>query len=89
MKSLADSGYKSDTDGIVFEEKYDVRLIYANKYLVRFGSVRDLEIKFRILFGILDEGSLQYADKVSVDLTTPSKPTARADGNLDFSEFVD
>ena len=89
LKSLADSGYKSDTDGIVFEEKYDVRLIYANKYLVRFGSVRDLEIKFRILFGILDEGSLQYADKVSVDLTTPSKPTARADGNLDFSEFVD
>lgn len=89
LKSLADSGYKSDTDGIIFEEKFDVRLIYANKFLVRFGSVKDLEIKFRILFGILDEGSLQYADKVSVDLTTPSKPTARADGNLDFTEFTD
>ena len=89
LKSLADSGFKSDTDGIIFEEKYDVRLIYANKYLVRFGSVKESEIKFRLLFGILDEGSLQYADKVSVDLTTPSKPTARADGDLDFSEFTD
>jgi len=89
LKSLADSGYKSDTDGIIFEEKFDVRLIYANKYLVRFGSVKDLEIKFRILFGILDEGSLQYADKVSVDLTTPSKPTARADADLNFTEFTD
>ena len=89
LSELSDSGFLEQADGVVLEEKFDITLIYAEKYRIKFGDVGDLDAKFRVLFGILDEGSMQYADLVSVDLTTPSKATARADATLDISEFLD
>ena len=89
LSALKDSGFLPDSNAILLDEKFDVTLIYAKKFEVKFGSMTDLDVKFRILFGILDEGSMQYADAVSVDLTNPSKASARADVTLDLSEYYD
>lgn len=87
--ALAESGFLEQTDGIILDEKYNVVLIYDMKYKVIFGSIEDLNAKFRMFFEILNEGSMQYADKAVIDLRTPSKATARPDNTLDFSEFED
>ena len=42
-----------------------------------------------IVYEVLAEGSMQYAEKVSINLSDPSKATARADLTLDFSEYLD
>lgn len=89
LSALKDSGFLPDSNAVILEEKFDVTLIYAKKFSVKFGNTSDLDVKFRVLFGILDEGSMQYADTVSVDLTTPSRASARADNSLDFSEYID
>lgn len=89
LTALKNSGFLPDSSAVILDERFNITLIYANKFQIKFGDVSDLDVKFLVLFGILDEGSMQYADKVSVDLTTPSKATARADNNLDFSEFTD
>ena len=89
LRALRKHGFHYDANGVILNEKFDLTLIYAQKFSVVFGSPVDLDVKFRVLFEILSEGSMQYADKVAIDLTTPSKATARADSTLDFSEFVD
>jgi hypothetical protein len=89
LTALKDSGFLADSNAVLLDERFDVTLIYAKKFEVKFGKVSDLAVKFKILFGILDEGSMQYADAVSVDLTNPSKASARADVTLDLSEYYD
>lgn len=89
LTALKGSGFLPDSNAVLLNEKFDVTLIYAKKFKVQFGNTSDLEVKFRILFGILDEGSMQYADAVSVDLTNPSRASARADVTLDLSEYYD
>lgn len=89
LKALSESGFRPEADGVILEEKFDITLIYANTFKIYFGDARDLDVKFRVLFEILSEGSLQYADKGIIDLSNPSKAVARADNTLDFSEFAD
>ena len=89
LKSLKESGYHSDSNGVILTEKFEITLIYAEKYSINFGDPNDFDIKFRVLYEILAEGSTQYSDKASIDLSDPSKATARTDLTLDFSEFVD
>ncbi|MBE6583643.1 MAG: FtsQ-type POTRA domain-containing protein [Ruminococcaceae bacterium] len=89
LTALSDSGYRDDANGVILSEKFDVALIYAEKFKIRFGSVESLDVKFRILYEIFAEGSMQYADKAYIDLSTPSAATARPDPTLDLSEFVD
>jgi len=89
LSELKESGYHTDANGVILEEKFDVRLIYAEKFQVKFGNVSDLDVKFRVLYEILAEGSMQYSDKATVDLSDPTRPTARTDLTLDFSEYVD
>ncbi len=73
--------------GIDLTERFDIRVAYADKYLIRFGDSHDAEVKFRIFAGILVEGTLDYADLVSVDLSDPSRPTARPDLTIDFEPY--
>ena len=89
LSELKDSGYHEDSNGVILEEKFDISVIYAGKFKVKFGSVADLDVKFRVLYEILAEGSMQYSDMASIDLSDPTRPTARTDLTLDFSEFVD
>lgn len=89
LSKLEGSGFWDQADGVLLEEKYDVTLIYAQKYKIRFGSISEFDSKLRVLFGILDEGSTQYADKVEVDLSDPSAAIARPDPTLDLDEFID
>ena len=89
LESLLDSGFHDDANGVILTEKFDITLIYANKFRVKFGNSSDLDVKFRVFYEILAEGSTQYSDKVSVDLSDPTRATARTDLTLDFSEFVD
>lgn len=89
LSKLEDSGFWEQANGILLTEKYDITLIYADKYKIRFGSISELDSKLRVLFGILDEGSTQYADKVEIDLTDPSAAIARPDPTLDLDEFID
>ena len=89
LKNLKESGFHSDANGVILTQKFDITLIYAEKFSICFGNVNDLDEKFRVLYEILAEGSMQYAEKCSIDLTNPSRATARADLTLDFSEFID
>lgn len=89
LSKLEDSGFWEQANGILLTEKYDVTLIYADKYKIGFGSISELESKFRVLFGILDEGSTQYADKAEIDLSDPSAAIARPNPTLDLAEFID
>ncbi len=89
LKELKDSGYHKDANGVILNEKFEITLIYAGKYSINFGDPTDLDVKFRVLYEVLAEGSTQYADKVRIDLSEPSRATARTDLTLDFSEFVD
>ncbi len=89
LKALKESGYHSDANGVILTEKFEIILIYAEKYSINFGDPTDLDVKFRVLYEVLAEGSTQYMDKVSVDLSEPSRATARTDLTLDFSEFTD
>lgn len=89
LSELKDSGYHEDANGVILEEKFDVTVIYAEKFKVKFGNVSDLDVKFRVLYEILAEGSMQYSDLASIDLSDPTRPTARTDLTLDFSEYVD
>ncbi len=89
LKELKKSGYHAAADAVILDEKFDVTLIYSQKFSIRFGTAQDLDVKFRILYEILAEGSMQYAEKVAIDLSDPSKANARADLTLDFSEYID
>ena len=89
LTTLKASGYHSEANGVVLAEKFEVTLIYAKKFSIHFGNSNDLDVKFRVLYEILSEGSMQYTDKASIDLSDPSRATARPDPSLDFSEFVD
>jgi len=89
LSSLSKSGFRPDTDAVSLEQKFDITLIYAEKFEVRFGDKSDLDVKFRMLFEIMQEGSMQYAGKVHVDLSDPSKVVARADEGIDLNEYFD
>ncbi len=89
LSALKESGFHEEANGVILTEKFDITLIYAEKFSIRFGNSNDLEVKFRVLYEILAEGSTQYSDRVSVDLSDPSRATARTDLTLDFSEFID
>ena len=88
LTALKNSGYHSEANGVILTEKFEVTLIYAEKFSIHFGTSNDLDVKFRILYEILSEGSMQYTDKASIDLSDPSRATARPDPDLDFSEFI-
>ena len=89
LRLLKESGYHSDSQAIDLEEKFNVELVYADKFLIKFGDSRDLDVKFRLLFEILAEGSMNYASKGVIDVSNPSKAFARDDGSLDFSHYID
>ncbi len=89
LKTLKDSGFHTDANGVILTEKFDITLIYAEKFSITFGNSSDLDIKFRVLYEILAEGSTQYSDKARIDLSDPSCATARTDLTLDLSEYID
>ena len=90
LSELKSSGFLSQTDGVMLEEKFDVRIVYDMKYQVRFGNTRELGAKFKVLFGILREGTVaEYKEKTDIDVSVPSRATARVDLTLDFTEFDD
>ncbi len=89
LSELAESGYREDANAVILTEKFDITLIYGGKYSIRFGDISHLDVKFKVLYEILREGSMQYSDKVAIDLSDPSRASARTDMTLDFSEFVD
>ena len=89
LSKLKESGFLAQTDGVILDVKFAVTMIYDMKYKIDFGTVGDLDTKFNILFGILNDDAMKSMDKVSVDLGNPSEATARPDNSLDFSEFDD
>ena len=89
LRLLKESGYHSESQAIDLEEKFNIELVYANKFLIKFGDSRDLDVKFRLLFEILAEGSMNYASKGVIDISDPAKAFARADESLDFSKYID
>ena len=89
LTALSESKYHAAANGVILTEKFDVTLIYDGKYQIRFGSVSDLDVKLRILDEILEGGSLEHYDLVSVDISDTARPTARPDLTLDFSEYID
>lgn len=89
LNVLSESGFLEDSTGVDLRRRFDLRLLYAEKYQIVFGSPVDLDYKLRVVFGILEEGSTQYSDSVTVDVSSPSQATARTDDGIDRAEFVD
>ncbi len=90
LKALRKSYFLSQTDGIMLEEKFDIRIVCDLKYQVKFGNSASLNAKLGALFEVFEEGSVvEYKDSVIIDVSQPSRPTARTDATLDFSEFDD
>ncbi len=89
LRLLKESGYHADSQAIDLGEKFNVELVYADKFLIKFGDSRDLDVKFRLLFEILAEGSMNYASKGVIDVSDPARAFARADESLDFSQYID
>lgn len=90
LSALKDSYFLSQTDGIMLEEKFDIRIVCDLKYQVRFGNSASLGAKLGALFEVFEEGSaVEFKDNVIIDVSQPSRPTARVDTTLDFSEFDD
>lgn len=89
LSALKESGFSEQTDGVMLDVKFAVTIVYDMKYKVCFGDASELGPKFNILFGILNDEAMKSMEKVYIDLSTPSKATARPDNTLDFSEFDD
>lgn len=88
LKALLGSGFHEDADCVDLTQKFDIVLIYADKYEAKFGYVNDLEAKFNVFFKILEEGSSQTYEKATVDITNPSKATLRPNNLLDIDEYL-
>ena len=88
LKALLKSGFHEDADCVDLRRKFDIVLIYAEKYETKFGYVDDLEAKFNVFFKILEEGSSQTFEKSTVDVTNPSKATMRPNNLLDIEEYL-
>lgn len=90
LSALKKSYFLGQTDGIILEEKFDIRIVCDLKYQVRFGNSASLGAKLGALFEVFEEGSVvEFRDNVIIDVSQPSRPTARVDMTLDFSEFDD
>ena len=89
LSALKESGFLEQTDGVILDEKFNVRLVYDMKYMVGFGSANELEPKFRVLFGMLNDEAMKSMEKVDIDLSKPAAASARPDNSLDFSQFED
>ncbi len=89
LAALKESGYHTESRAIDLEEKFVIELVYADKFLIKFGNSRDLDVKFRLLSEIISEGSMDYVNKGVIDLSDPSKAFARADESLDLMDYFD
>lgn len=85
---------------LLLEEKFNISAVYSQKYRVYFGNFSDVELKIKMLDGVYDDGSFDYVEKGIIDLSDPSKVSARVaedkeeivDGEVqkspvDFSEY--
>ena len=89
LAALKESGYHTESRAIDLREKFEIELVYADKFVIKFGNSRDLDVKFRILSEINSEGSMDYVNKGVIDLSDPSKAFACADETLDLTNYFD
>ena len=78
LKAATESGSYGEINVITLNEKFNISGVYSEKYRVYFGGLSEMNIKFKMLDSVLSEGSLEYAQKGIIDLTDPSKVSARA-----------
>lgn len=78
LKRASESGYYNEINVISLKEKFNINAIYSRKYRVYIGNPNQMDTKFKMLDGVLNEGSLKYAQKGIIDVTDPSKVSARA-----------
>ncbi len=89
LSALKESELIEDVKAISLTERFDIRMNYADKYMVRFGSAEKISAKLAIFEEILNEGSMEYAEKVTVDLSDPTYASARADDSIDFDSLFE
>lgn len=99
-----DTAYNSKSYGelnvLLMKDKFDVNAVYFEKYRVYFGSRSDVDIKFKMLDGVLADGSIDYAERAVIDITDAKKTSVRAmeaptykgeegeeKSEVDFSEY--
>ena len=89
LKMASESDSYGEMNVLLLEERFNISAVYSEKYRVYFGSFGQLDIKLKMLDGVFDEGSLQYAQKGIIDLTDPAKVSARAvEESVDAEEGV-
>ena len=78
LREASESKHYSEMNVLSLKEKFNISAIYSRKYRVYIGNPNQMDTKFKMLDGVLDEGSLEYAEKGIIDITDPSKVSARA-----------
>ena len=85
LRIASESESYGEMNVLLLEEKFNISAVYSEKYRVYIGNFNQIDIKFKMLDGVLNEGSLKYAEKGIIDLSDPTKVSARA---VDDSENV-
>ncbi len=100
LAAAAESEYYHEMNVLLLDKKFSINAVYSKKYRVYIGNFSQIDTKFKMIDGVLEDGSLEYAEKGIVDVTNPSKVSARAVSDdygtdegenkkspVDFSEF--
>lgn len=88
MTFLSDSGYIDRINAFFADEKFKLRAIVDEKYLVYFGRCENLETKFEVMDAIIAEGSAGIGKYAVINVENPALSSARVDNTLDFSDYV-
>lgn len=96
LSAVQNSDIYDGVNVILLDNKFDISAVVMEKYRVYFGNFSNAELKLKMLDGVIRDGALDYAEKGIIDLTDPTRVSARAvdgsasgseSGKVDFSEY--
>ena len=68
------------SDGVTFidfSNKYNLKLLYEDKYTVCFGDLGDINLKLQKVYMIMDDASLKDQKKAIIDVSDVAHPTVK------------
>ena len=89
LSFLKDNGYMSRVDGVFLDEKFNIRIILDERYLVYVGKCDALETKFEVLEAIIAEGSTDYGNTVIINVQNPALASARVENGMDLEALCE
>lgn len=88
LEHLSETEYIERTNAVLLDEKFNIRLVIDEKYLVTIGKCESLSTKLEVMDAIIKEGSVSYGTAAHIDVNDPALASARVDNTLDISEYI-